>query len=168
MAFSEMSYNLFARYKYTLDTCSFHALLQPGRAYSRDRFLPLWNEFEKAFAAGLIISHAEVYKEIVQVKEFKDELAWIRKHKEVFVDYDLVREPTIITEIGSLFPSFVHQYKRHPRNADPWLVAQAKANKLTVVTEETGKDTQIPVVCRKMGVPCISVRQVIDQENWTV
>jgi len=168
MPFKKLSHNLFANHRYTFDTCSFNAVLQPLRAYSRDRFQSLWREIEKAIVYGVIVSHVEVYKEILQAKEFKDELAWVRKNKGIFADYDLAREPGIISDLGSLFPTFIHQYKKQARNADPWLVAQAKANKLTIVTEETGKDTQIPVVCSKIGVACVNIRQVIEREKWVI
>jgi hypothetical protein len=54
--------------------------------------------------------------------------------------------------------------------ADPFVIALAKVNSFTVITEETGIGSlgKIPGVCNAMKVDCINLMQLIDQEDWVL
>ena len=54
--------------------------------------------------------------------------------------------------------------------ADLFVIAQAKVNGYTVVTEETGSaaSEKIPGVCEAMKVECINLMQLIDEEDWVL
>ena len=52
--------------------------------------------------------------------------------------------------------------------ADPFVIAMAKVNGYTVITEETGPTSlkKIPGVCNAMKIDCINLMQLIDAEDW--
>lgn len=52
--------------------------------------------------------------------------------------------------------------------ADPFLIAKAKINNLTVITEERNKphSTKIPAICEYYSIPCKNLEQFMIEENW--
>lgn len=162
-----MARTLFDEEKYTIDTSSFNELFDEERRYNRENFPSLWKRVSELFDTGEIISHQEVYEEIQQ-GPYDDLKKWVAENKYVFKDYDLPKEGEIIKEIGEKFSTFVEQRKAGPNHADPWLVAQAKINNLTVITEETDRGVQIPVICREFTIPCINLFGLVKTKGWTI
>ena len=66
------------------------------------------------------------------------------------------------------FPSLAKAETTH-RNADPFVIALALEEGLTVVTYEQRKPTKprIPDVCDALEVPCISLVELFRNEKWT-
>jgi hypothetical protein len=54
------------------------------------------------------------------------------------------------------------------RNADPFVIARAMAEKRTVVTMELLKpnSAKIPNICAHFGVPCLTLEQFMESEGW--
>ncbi len=154
--------------KYTIDLDSLVKLFREEGTYTKKHFKTLWNNIEGLIKDGVIISHAEVLEEIKDGG--KDELRdWAMKNKGIFKNYDLAKEPPVISTIGEKFPSFLTQNKEKPNNADPWLVAQAMLSGLTLITEEKRmRDMCIPKVCLHFNVRYIDIFGLIRENNWTM
>lgn len=157
---------LFSNPRYTIDTSSFNQIFDEDRNYNRKNFPSLWEKLSGLLTNGEIVSHMEVYEEIQQ-GSYDDLKKWTETNRYVFWDYSFPKEGEIVSEIGDKFSAFILQGKTKPNHADPWLVAQAKLNNLTVITEETDRDLQIPVVCRELGVPCLSLFGLVKAERWS-
>lgn len=150
--------------KYTIDTCSLASFFRENGFYNKDNFRTLWLKIEKMLFDKIIISHIEVLNEIKEGDKNDSLLVWAKDNDDIFNDYDLSNEPQIIKQIGNISTKFISQGKEK-LNADPWLIAQAKVNNLTVITQETKGETTIPTICKKMGVQCLDVIGLIKQEN---
>ncbi len=155
---------------YTIDTSSLLALMNPGEKYYREVFKNLWSDFEALCDAGKIISHIEVQKEIKD-GGITEQIAWTKKYKRIFQKYNLPEEENVIRQIGSNgghFVSFLQQDKSKSVHADPWLVAQAKVENLTLINEEAkNSPKKIPQVCMAIGVKSINIYELIQEQNWS-
>ncbi len=71
----------------------------------------------------------------------------------------------IMAKYGRLVDS-----KKNRSGGDPWVIALARAHKLTVVTGEkaTGNlaKPRIPDVCKELGVDCIGVLDFFRAQGW--
>jgi hypothetical protein len=154
---------------YVIDTCSINEFLQIDRKYPKDVFKSLWDKVYDMMLSGEIISHEEVRLEI-EDGGIADCVTWIKepRHKTIFKDYDYATETKIISTIGARYPDFLHQKKLKPFHADPWLVAQAKAQNLTVITEENQEKGKIPDVCKFIGVDCVNILGLIRKNGWVL
>ncbi|MCL4400074.1 DUF4411 family protein [Patescibacteria group bacterium] len=151
--------------KYTIDTCSINDFLQPGRAYDRRVFTSAWDFIDQCCDSGEIISHREVYEEIL-LGNVLEVLKWARIKDNFFKDYDLPREADFITKIGEKFPNFLYQKKDTVAHADPWLVAQAYSNKLTIITSEKGNNqSSIPFIANKFGVKTLDIISFLKEKK---
>lgn len=161
--------NLFTETKYTIDTSSLLAMMNAGEKYSKEVFKKLWNDFQKLCDSEKLISHIEVYKEIHN-GGIVEQIKWIKANKHVFKQYNLPEEENAIRQIGAKgghFVSFLQQEKAKSVHADPWLVAQAKVENLTVINEEAiNSPKKIPHVCTAMGVKSINILGLIKEEGW--
>ncbi len=154
--------------KYTMDTCAFNEIFDEERHFNKRNVPGVWDGISEMILKGEIISHKEVYKEIM--KGPYDELKfWARNNASVFSDYDFKNEGDFIAEIGKKgFKEFVHQGKKD-FNADPWLVAQANIMKLTIITQEKGKGLlDIPTVCEIFKTPYLDIFGLIKNKGWTL
>lgn len=161
--------------EYTIDLDALANLFRKDHKYYKGRFTKLWNDIENLFITGKMISHIEVLREIKGNNGNKDELyLWSVRNKEYFLsDYGLL-EQGVIGEISILSEKFLNAKTKSP-HADPWIIAQAKIKKLTVVTEEVCKGPMvkpdkygIPDICTRLNpkISCINLRKLIDKENW--
>lgn len=138
------------------------------RYYAFDIAPPFWDALIRWAAEQVICSPIAVYDELT---ENKDTLAeWLKANKTLlFVEPDDATQIQF-SAIADLVMEHYEEYraKEFLSCADPWVIAQAKAHNLTVVTlesrghEEIDPKTQrfkgrvkIPNVCRHVGFPCI-------------
>ncbi len=140
------------------------------RYYYPDRFPSLWKQFDVLIASQRIISVKEVLREL----DGQDDLLanWANDNKQIF------QEPTQneMIFIGRIFqiPHFQGLIRKQERLqgkpvADPFVIAKANAiQDGYVVTTEKYKEnaSQIPNVCRHFNIPCISLEQFMEKENW--
>ena len=124
---------------------------------------------EQMFKSGELISHVEVYEEILD-GGYEEQAGWVKENKHFFRNYDLPAEGKFIASLGKDDELFVHGRKQKANHADPWLVAQAKINSLTLITEETSKGGpgKLPNICSKYGIKCIDVFGLIQEKNWAM
>lgn len=143
--------------KYTIDASSINDFLQLDRAYDKEVFASPWKYIDECCESGEIISHKEVYDEIM-MGGIPDIMKWAKNKSNFFKDYDLPNEPDFISKIGERFPVFLYQKKESSVHADPWLVAQAKINRLIIITsEKRNNNSRIPYVADQFGVKTVDI-----------
>lgn len=147
---------------YSFDTS---AVVNPWRRYYPfDVFPSLWRRLEQAIDAGLIRASVEVKEELEQ----KDDelLAYLRQRPEVFVQIDDEQQGWV-AEMVNRFPNWIDVDSRR-NQADPFVVALAKAHNLTVVTYErpgTAESPKIPHVCQAFAVRCLHFMEFMRETN---
>ncbi len=132
--------------------------------YPRLTFPGVWNFIEMRMDSGHIISPREVFNEI---KEKDDDIfEWARRRVECFVD----PIPDVQGMVDGIYSSFRNPTGRN--RGDPWVVAEAKARGLTVVTYEGRTfsgvptkrwDRSMPGICHHHGVPCITLPEALQR-----
>ena len=114
---------------YVIDTSTF---IQIYKMYPKDIFQSLWLNLENSLNNETIISHQEVYQELLS--KLDDLSVWTKQRKKYFYQHDFLEESKIITKIGEKYENFIIKPKEF--YADPWLIAQAKVRNLKIITEE--------------------------------
>ncbi len=114
--------------------------------------------------ADELVASDIVYHELE--KKDDDLLAWARERRSMFIEVDR-EQLTIVGSIMNRFPEIVDP-DATKEQADPFVVALAKQEGLTVVTDEQmppkGR-VKIPQVCRALDVECFSVLAFIRREK---
>jgi hypothetical protein len=155
--------------EYCLDTSVY---IQAYRTYYAFDIAPgFWNALEKLTDEGVIVSPIAVHLEITKGK---DDLAqWTRsQNSKLFIEPDASVNAALrqIADFTNGRYSDDHWIRDFLGGADPWVIAQAKAHNLIVVTMEGSKTTEeidkitkrirgkikIPNMCAHFGVGCIS------------
>ena len=136
------------------------------RAYPRVAFLGVWRELEALADAGDLISSDEVFREI---EEKDDELlVWARGHREMFLPLsgEIQAEARRIQDLHDGLVDI----ERGRSEADPFVIATARTEGATVVTQErpsgNAEHPNIPDVCRDEGIVCRNLLQMILELGW--
>lgn len=130
--------------------------------YQPTTFPSVWKLIEDAAGDGRIITPRAVFKELQ--KRDDDVAAWARDRLEI------VREPSsaVQQEAGIILSQLPNPGVRD--GADPFVIAEAKVNSMTVVTYEgrsfSGEPTKnwskkMPGICNKMGVDCSTLPEAL-------
>jgi hypothetical protein len=151
---------------YCIDTSSLIAAWE--ERYPIDHFPKFWRFMDGAIQAGRIVAPRAVHDE---TKKKSEELhAWLNDRNQMFLDLD---EPTQ-RELKAILAK--HQRlvaeKKQRFAADPFIIAVAKLQSLTIVTEErpTGNMNRpnIPDVCNDYGLTYINLLRLIRAEGWII
>lgn len=156
---------------YCLDTSVY---TQAHRSYyAFDIAPPFWKSLTTLSQNGIIVSPIAVYDELMEGNE-KDELKqWAKDNRKIlFVEpdskvNDVYRQ---VVEFTNRRYHDQHWIREFLKGADPWVIAQAKAHSLAVVTMEGVKkveninkssgrfigEIKIPNVCGHFGIKSIS------------
>lgn len=135
--------------------------------YKPNRFPKLWEELDGLILMERLVSSSLVLRECN--KRRSEELhGWLKPREAMF----LTPDETVQSQVDFI----VNTYKglvsagKEKFQADPFVIALAKVNGHTVITEETGPASlsKIPGVCAAMKVPCVNLMQLIDQEDWVL
>jgi hypothetical protein len=133
-----------------------------------------WGWMDKEIMAGVIVSAEMVYKEVVEGRDKKDDLAqWMELRKA----NGLCHKPTRAVdgrarEIGDYVnsnPQYpIHQKLEYFKGADSWIIAHAWVDNGTVVSNESGnfpnaQRVRIPDICHKFNVRHITRDQLIKE-----
>lgn len=132
--------------------------------YPPATFPGVWERIEEALKDGRIVAPREVFNELVEMDD--DVTAWAKPMKAHFVEpSEPVQRRAGVIE--SMFP------KPGIRNkADPWVIAEAEARGLTVVTYEGSSFSGVPTknwhrsmpgVCQHFGVKHASLAEALGQ-----
>lgn len=159
---------------YCLDTSVY---TQAHRSYyAFDIAPPFWNALVTLAQNGTVISPIAVYDEL---KEGKDDLKqWAKDHHKIlFIEPDgKVNEAyRQVVEFADKRYRDQHQIREFLKGADPWVIAQAKAHNLTVVTMEGVKQAEnvdkatgrfigkikIPNMCDHFGIKSIPTYELL-------
>jgi len=150
---------------YSFDSDSFIA---PWRGFYRPEFIPdFWDSLDGLIREGRLKVAEPVYEEILQGG---DELSeWFEARKQaILYPWDITVQQAV-REIQQKHPNIVKSTGKS--GADPWVVAVAKAMGGCVVTFEkkSGADARhikIPNVCESFSIRCMTVYEVIAEEEW--
>lgn len=143
------------------------ALIDGWRRYYPPDVMPtLWEKLDSLIVNGRMISIDEVKLEL---KRGGDELYdWVNARNNMFVSpTDGIQEN--VGRIVNRFQDFVPERVPDGIWADPYVIALAQSNNLTVVTGEKRVQSgrpRIPNICDALGVNCISLLDLIRQEKW--
>ena len=151
---------------YSIDTSSlidaWYIYYQPGT------FLSLWKEIEELGKSGILCAPKEVKDELKTYEEREDNplYRWGQEQAHMFVD----QTPEMQIEIQRLSDSckrLVRPGRLRP-DADPYVIALAKVNGWTVITEEKRERGQlkIPNVCEHYEIDCIDICTFVHSQGW--
>lgn len=151
---------------YVFDTSPFSSLF---RHYYRSRFPTLWESFDTLVGAGMVTSTREVRRELDRYSHV--DAQWIANNRGIFTTPNAV-EAEVVRNIYGV-PHFqenieLKKMQSGGLNADPFVIANARAYNGTVVTleSEPPNATRIPNICRHFGVGCCNLEQFMEREGW--
>jgi hypothetical protein len=135
--------------------------------YKPNRFPKLWDELDQLIMDSRMVSSSLVLRECS--KQRTEELhGWLKPREVMFHAPD----ETVQGQVDFIVNTYTGLISagKEKFQADPFVIALAKVNGYTVVTEETGPASlaKIPGVCAVMKVPCLNLMQLIDQEDWVL
>ncbi len=135
--------------------------------YAFDIAPGFWKFLEQKISEETIASSVTVYDEFEDYGAEDDLLQWAKQQKGVgfFIDPDSFVQ-TVFRQIAdyvkNTYPQ--HQASKFLDDADPWIIAHAKAYGGRVVTFEksapNSQDPKIPDVGNQFGVKCLNVYQM--------
>ena len=132
---------------YCIDTSSFINL----KNFPQDIFPTIWLKLEGLAKNNQLISPAEVYREINQVKD--SIYKWCSKHKSMFIDPDANQAnnlQTIKQQYDKHYWDF--QIQKTGAWADPWVIALGMSRRGIVVADESMGKNKIPHICQQLNV----------------
>lgn len=152
------------------------AILAPYRQYYAFDLVPsFWNKMRKYFEEGKVVVLDKVWDELKKGGEEDNLSKWIEQNKsliticshkteEIIGNYATVLQYIQTSELYK--ESAIAEWASNSI-ADPWIIAAAKANKYTIVTEEKksngiskkqkNKEAKIPDVANALGVETVSL-----------
>ncbi len=153
---------------YVFDTSSLSKLkhFYPGV------FKSVWQGLEALIQRGELISTREVWKEMERGNSDQYTNEWFKNHKEIFT-MPTAAELQFVAEIFTIqhFHMLIGEQQRLKGTpvADPFVIACAKIQGGTVVTEEQLKPNaaKIPNVCEHFKIPCINLETFMQQQDWS-
>jgi hypothetical protein len=135
------------------------------RYYSPEVFPSLWKQMEAAAADGTIRAVQDVLLELE--KQDDDVCAWAKEHITFVALEDQIQ--TVAIQILAQFPQLVNP-RRSRSVADPFVIALAQVQGLTVVTAERASGSvqkpRMPDVCAGLGVKCIPLLGMFKELGW--
>jgi hypothetical protein len=151
--------------RYSLDASS---IIQAWtNRYPVDVFPRFWEDLDGLIQCGDLRASEEVYAEIKRKEDGLFE--WIQRRDRLVMPIDEATQEAV-TEILAAHPFLVEE-KKGRSGADPFVIALAKVNDLTVVTEEkpspnATRRPKIPDVCGAYGIRHTNVLGVIRENGW--
>jgi hypothetical protein len=161
---------------YVFDTSSIHSL---QHFYPRV-FKSIWDGLDELVARQELLSTREVFNELERQAVSEDVMKWVKANKTLF-NMPTGPELLFVAEIFKIkhFQGLIGAQQRLKGTpvADPFVIACARINQATVVTEEGwqrgGKPltlkpnaAKIPNVCAHFKIPCIDLEEFMHQQGW--
>ena len=153
---------------YVFDTSTLTAIF---RHYYMDQFPSFWERYNTAVEENRICSVREVLNEIKQLKRDDELENWSKGNRAFFHD-PTPDELAFITNIYSVkhFQNNLEKKKLLHGGpfADPFIIAKAKAENGTVVTQEqfTENGSRIPNICHYFNVSYLDLKGFLESEEW--
>lgn len=153
---------------YVFDTSSLSKLkhFYPGI------FKSVWEGLDELVKQEKLISTKEVWHEMERGNPDQYTNEWLKGRKEIFTIPNTA-ELRFVAEIFKIshFQTLIGEQQRLKGTpvADPFVIACAKINNGTVVTEEQFKPNaaKIPNVCQHFRIPCIDLEKFMQQQGWS-
>lgn len=149
---------------YTLDSNILIGLVQ---RYPRDIFPAMWENIEGSVHEGDSCICEAILRE---VHRGGDKLHTWAKDLEGFVCSATEEELAVVAEIGCVHPEWV---QGQLNEADPFVIAHAKLERSTIVTEENrkgpnteDKNQKIPNIAKEHGVDAIKFFDYVREHGW--
>lgn len=149
--------------RYSFDTSAF--IEGQKRYYRPANFPSLWKHIEALITSGHLRSCDVVLSELEKVDDGC--LAWAKQQDGLF----LMPSQETQAAVGQVMARHPKLVRNGRSGADPWVIAMAIATGTTcaVVTDEKPKsliNPHIPDVCGEMGIPCMTLAEVVEREGW--
>lgn len=136
------------------------------RSYPLDVFPQVWSRMEGLVDSGDLRATELVLHEL---RKKEDELLeWTESQEGLYVPVDESIQlvvSSILNDHRELFG-----WAKNRSGADPFVIALARVNGCTVVSDEkrqsTGKQPHIPDVCDSLDVPHLSLLELFREEGW--
>lgn len=161
---------------YVFDTSSIRSL---QHFYPRV-FKSIWDGLDDLVTRQELISTREVFNELERQAVSEEVMKWVKANKALFTT-PTGHELLFVAEIFKIkhFQGLIGAQQRLKGTpvADPFVIACARINQATVVTEEGwqrgGKPltlkpnaAKIPNVCAHFKIPCIDLEEFMHQQGW--
>lgn len=162
---------------YVFDTSSLRSL----QHFYRSVFKSVWAGLDEMVGKQTITSTREVWRELPGQAITPALLDWASANKHIFRT-PVNAELEFVAQIFQVphFQGLISEKSRLKGNpvADPFIIACAKVNNGTVVTEEGWDHTKkeltlkpeaakIPNVCLHFGLPCTNLEGFMQQQGWS-
>lgn len=146
--------------KYIFDTSSFLSQ-KDNELHRRHLYKKLWENIDELIRQGRIVTCSEI-KEEIKDEGIKDWFIGICC--QVLDINDAVQRNVI--KVVTTKPELI-DFKQIKSSSDAFIIATAMEYGLIVVTEEN-KDSpkKIPQVCEALGVKCINIIGLCEEEGW--
>jgi len=161
---------------YVFDTSSLRSL----QHFYPSVFKSIWDQLDALAEQGQLISTREVFNELERQAVSEEVLHWAKARKHLFVT-PTNPELKFVADIFKIkhFQGLIGAQQRLKGTpvADPFVIACARVNHATVVTEEGwqhgGKPltlkphaAKIPNVCDHFKIACIDLEEFMHQQGW--
>lgn len=137
--------------------------------YPIENFPKFWTYLDGLIGCQKATAPPEVLEEIS--KKSHDLHGWLKEREACFVSLYDEAVLLAVKQILARFPRLVCEKKQRSA-ADPFVIALSQHRSLVIVTEErrTGNLTRpnIPDVCDEIGVRCVPLLQMIQQQGWII
>ena len=147
-------------YKYIIDTSSMLSQ-KDNETHRRKVFRSQWEKIDELVRQQIIVTCSETASEVNDdsVK------SWLEnEHCTILPIDDEVQ--ACVTRVVTQNPQLI-DFKSCKSSGDAFLIATAMRYGLTVITEENKtSNKKIPYVCARMGVQCVNILELCDQEGW--
>jgi hypothetical protein len=133
----------------------------------------VWTGLDDLISKNRLISTREVWRELQQGNPTPHVNDWLNQRKHIFTT-PTNEELNFVATIFSIkhFQQLIgkQQQLRGTAVADPFVIACAAVRKKgIVVCEESRKENsaRMPNVCDHFKIPCIKLKEFMQQQNWT-
>ena len=153
---------------YVFDTSSLSNL----KHFYPEIFQSIWEDLDQLIDSDQLISTKEVWREIQSGNPTGHVNSWLKNRKHIFTTPSN-EELEFVAQIlkNKHFQSIIGEKQRLKGApvADPFVIACAgvKENGV-VVCEESWKENsaKMPNVCGHFDIPCINLKEFMQQQNW--
>ena len=145
--------------------------------YSPEIFPGVWERLDELARNGRLKCPDETFERMAKFKRRDALKEWLLEREEQII-YRIEDHPTIQNSVVLIQEEEYDNgmpYLSPPEGSksgdDIWVVALAHNEKGCVVTYENSaknsiKRTKIPDVCERFGIPCLTLAEVLRQEQW--
>ena len=158
---------------FILDTSSISQLFS---AFSSRNFPTLWGDFDRLAQNGQAVSVRAVRTELTALSRVSDAVLHLENLNAQFFAAPTPQEEALVQQMAGApgLSAAANRWGSKARqgrvDADPYLVAKARtATVAALVTEESqdaAKTDRLPAVCRRFGIDCIDLDEMIFRLGW--